>query len=92
MAHNAALGVAGRTRYHRPLDKAGGAAVPIMPTEAPEIIVSELTNVVCDGGIAVGNGGHPRVYLTMGAGRVVDCPYCDRRFVLQEGKRASSGH
>ena len=36
--------------------------------------------VACDG---VGGAlGHPRVYLEMGEASFVECPYCDRRFVL----------
>jgi uncharacterized Zn-finger protein len=39
--------------------------------------------VACDG---VGGAlGHPRVYLDLGVDGTVDCPYCDRRFVLDEG-------
>jgi len=29
--------------------------------------------------------GHPRVWLEMGGARFVECPYCDRRFVLESG-------
>lgn len=58
-------------------------------TDAPEIVQSDSTKVICDGN---GLGGHPRVYLTMGAGDGVDCPYCDRRFVLKPGAKAASGH
>ena len=36
--------------------------------------------IACDG---VGGAlGHPRVYLEMGEEPFVECPYCDRRFVL----------
>jgi uncharacterized Zn-finger protein len=57
-----------------------------MPVEVPEIIESDSTRVACDGG----NGvlGHPKVYLEMGDQTYVECPYCDRRFVLREGARA----
>lgn len=56
-----------------------------MPVEAPEIIPVDDTRVRCDGG----NGalGHPRIYLEMGDENFVECPYCDRRFVLREGAR-----
>ena len=54
-----------------------------MPVEAPEIIEVDDTRVVCDGG--GGSLGHPRVYLEMGDRNFVDCPYCDRKFVLREG-------
>ncbi len=33
--------------------------------------------------------GHPRVYLEMGEEDFVECPYCDRRFVLATG---ADGH
>ena len=29
--------------------------------------------------------GHPRVYLEMGDENFVECPYCDRKFVLKDG-------
>jgi uncharacterized Zn-finger protein len=49
---------------------------------APEIIEVDATRVMCDGG---GPLGHPRVYLEMGDEDFVECPYCDRRFVLKAG-------
>jgi uncharacterized Zn-finger protein len=54
-----------------------------MTVEAPEIIETDDTRVACDGGD--GALGHPRVYLEMGDETFVECPYCDRRFVLREG-------
>ena len=54
-----------------------------MPVEAPEIIPVDDTRVRCDGG--EGPLGHPRVYLEMGDENFVECPYCDRRFVLRDG-------
>ena len=49
----------------------------------PEEIVIRSKRVACDG---VGGAlGHPRVYLEMGEGDFVECPYCDRRFVLPKG-------
>lgn len=69
-----------------------------MVTEAPEIVLSDSPTVVCDGVVPGarpgrdGLGGHPRVYLTMGQDDHVDCPYCDRRFVLKKGAKAASGH
>ena len=47
--------------------------------EAPETVESNNTKVSCDGG---GDLGHPRVYLNMGDKGEVECPYCDRKFVL----------
>jgi uncharacterized Zn-finger protein len=49
-------------------------------TEAPETIVVTTRRVACEG-----NGGalgHPKVYLQIGKEGVVECGYCDRRFVL----------
>jgi uncharacterized Zn-finger protein len=54
-----------------------------MPVEAPETIEVDQTRVSCDGG--GGALGHPRVYLEMGDEDFVECPYCDRRFVLRPG-------
>ncbi len=54
-----------------------------MPTEAPEIIEVDDTRVKCEG---IGGAlGHPRVYLEMGDKDFVECPYCDRKFVLKPG-------
>jgi uncharacterized Zn-finger protein len=54
-----------------------------MPVEAPEIIEVETSRVSCEG---IGGAlGHPRVYLEMGDEIFVECPYCDRRFVLKDG-------
>jgi uncharacterized Zn-finger protein len=49
-------------------------------TPPPEVIHVSDHRVTCDGG----NGalGHPRVFLEMGEGTEVTCPYCDRLFVL----------
>ena len=52
-----------------------------MVIEAPEIIEVDETRVCCDGG--GGSLGHPRVYLEMGDENFVECPYCDRKFVLR---------
>ena len=58
-----------------------------MPINAPEIIEVETTKVACDG---LGKDlpaalGHPKVYLEMGDEGFVECPYCDRRYVLKAG-------
>jgi uncharacterized Zn-finger protein len=51
---------------------------------APETITVRSRRIACDG---VGGAlGHPRVYLEMGAEPFVECPYCDRRFVLAHGE------
>lgn len=53
------------------------------PAQAPEIVVVHTRRIACDG---VGGAlGHPRVYLEMGEEPFVECPYCDRRFVLASG-------
>lgn len=54
-----------------------------MVIEAPEIIEVDGTRAICDGG--GGTLGHPRVFLEMGDKDYVECPYCDRRFVLRGG-------
>jgi uncharacterized Zn-finger protein len=57
-----------------------------MPASVPETIQVETTRVSCDG---IGGAlGHPRVYLEMGDESFVECPYCDRRFVLKAGAGA----
>jgi len=57
---------------------------------APEIVEVATRTVACEG-----NGGplgHPRVYLNLGADGRVDCPYCDRQFVLKSGAGGAAGH
>ena len=51
-------------------------------TPPPETITVSKRRIWCDGG--GGALGHPRVYLDMGTGTRVECPYCDRLFVLDE--------
>jgi len=48
----------------------------------PEQILVTTARVACDGG--GGALGHPLVYMDMGDDGVVECGYCDRRFVLAE--------
>src|SRR3982751_1326004 len=53
------------------------------PGPVPEVIVVRSGRISCDG---VGGAlGHPRVWLEMGEATFVECPYCDRRFVLAAG-------
>jgi uncharacterized Zn-finger protein len=54
-----------------------------MPVEVPEIVEVTTSRVACDGG--GGALGHPKVYLEMGDETFVECPYCDKRFVLKGG-------
>ncbi|MFM9863026.1 MAG: zinc-finger domain-containing protein, partial [Micropepsaceae bacterium] len=51
-----------------------------MSTPAPEVVVVEKRRIACDGD--GGALGHPRVFLEMGTGSHVECPYCDRKYVL----------
>lgn len=55
----------------------------------PETIAVDTEQLYCDGGNA-GNGGHPRVFLTMTKNGAVDCPYCGRHFVLAAGAKAAA--
>lgn len=52
--------------------------------EQPETLVVEDHKVACDGG--GGALGHPIVWYEMGYDDVVECKYCDRRFILKGGK------
>ncbi len=58
----------------------------MQPVETVEV---ENTRVACDGG--GGALGHPRVYLTIGGDRHIDCPYCGCRFTLKDGVEAGGG-
>ena len=63
--------------------------------EPPEIIDVSTAEVSCDGG--GGALGHPLVYLKIGPEGWVECPYCDRRFALDDGTQpagagADAGH
>ena len=55
----------------------------------PEAFAVQGHKVACDGG--GGALGHPMVWLEIGERGWVDCGYCDRRFVRQEGKKAAKG-
>ncbi len=59
------------------------------PTQPPETVVVDREDVSCDGGD--GALGHPRVYLTLAGDGRIECPYCDRLFVL-DGAAAPGGH
>ena len=54
-----------------------------MTTDAPEIEEVDNSRIACDGG--EGALGHPRVWLHIGEQGFVECPYCDKRFVLKPG-------
>jgi uncharacterized Zn-finger protein len=61
-----------------------------MSIEAPETLTVTETRVACDGG--GGALGHPKVYLQIGDEGFVECPYCDRRFVLAADAAGDHGH
>ena len=52
--------------------------------DAPETVYVEDHKVSCNGG--GGALGHPLVWYEMGADEMVECQYCDRRFILTGGK------
>ncbi len=62
---------------------------PLPSIEQPEILYVTSTRVACDGD--EGPLGHPRVYLNMGDQGYVDCPYCDRRYILAGGPMDKRG-
>ena len=64
--------------------------MPVDPPETvpPETVQVETADVACDG--SDGALGHPRVFLAIGKEGFVDCPYCDRRFVLKNGVKAGA--
>ena len=58
------------------------------PIDPPETETVTKSRVACDGG--EGALGHPRVWLQIPADPgYVECPYCDKKFVLAKG---ASGH
>lgn len=57
--------------------------------QPPEIIEVETRKVACDGGGAL---GHPRVWLNLSLDGKVECPYCDRLFVLKPGTKLHDAH
>jgi len=58
---------------------------------APETVSTPASRVSCDGAGDIRTTGpyrasalgHPRVWLEIDERGFVDCPYCDKRFVLQ---------
>ena len=57
----------------------------MQPAETVEV---ENAKVACNGG--GGALGHPRVYLTIGKQRHIDCPYCGCRFALKDSGEVAS--
>ena len=60
------------------------------PLDPPEVVEVDSEIVACEGD--GGALGHPRVFLNMEGKGQIDCPYCDRRFVLKAGAKSSGGH
>jgi len=56
--------------------------------EEPEVIYVDEHKVSCNGG--GGALGHPIVWYEMGDDDMVECKYCDRRFILKGGKHDKS--
>ena len=52
--------------------------------QEPETILVDSRKVSCNGG--GGALGHPLVWYEMGDEDMVECMYCDRRFILKGGK------
>lgn len=72
---------------HR-LDSMEKPAIMNQPADNPEIIYVTDHRIACDGG--GGALGHPKVFLEMGQKTEVECPYCDRKFVLQPASQTVS--
>ena len=58
--------------------------------EVAETIIVNKPSVSCDGG--GGALGHPKIYLTISKGGEIVCPYCSRRFKLDDGVSKSGKH
>jgi len=82
------MGIIRRARRSNRRDEPKPAAVTAMTTEPPQIVEVDSDVVSCDGG--GGALGHPKVWLNLGEDGVVDCPYCDCRFVLRSRVAAPS--
>jgi len=65
-----------------------GAGMSAPTDTARETTMVHTARVKCDGASDIRAGaalGHPRVWLEIDERGHVDCPYCDRRFVLDSG-------
>lgn len=63
-------------------------------SSAPETIRVKTSRVACDGASDIPAGaalGHPRVWLEIDETGLVECGYCDRRFVLIGGPADQGG-
>ncbi len=71
------------------IPRAALLSAPVM-NQPPETVQTSSVRVSCDGatGIRTMGGyapsalGHPRVWLEIDEKGFVECPYCDKRFVL----------
>ncbi|MGE3689955.1 MAG: zinc-finger domain-containing protein [Novosphingobium sp.] len=53
--------------------------------QPPETVHTASRRVKCDGATEIAASlGHPRVWLEIDERGYVDCPYCDKRFVLDD--------
>ena len=60
--------------------------------DEPETVTVKTRRVACDGAGEIPGGvalGHPRVWLEIDERGYVDCPYCDKRFILAAGADAA---
>ena len=48
-------------------------------TQPANQVLTQQSRVYCDGG--GGALGHPQIWLNLGTGGTVTCPYCSREFV-----------
>ena len=56
-----------------------------MDSSEEETIYVDSANVYCDGG--PGGLGHPGIFLNIGEQPQILCPYCSRRFAMNEGSQ-----
>ena len=62
-----------------------------MSIDAPETEIVTSSRVACDGG--GGALGHPRVWLTVDSTKgFVECPYCDKKFMLSDDAEGAAAH
>jgi uncharacterized Zn-finger protein len=59
-----------------------------IPQKTDTVIISS-SKVACDGDEG---SAHPRVFLTVNAQGFVDCPYCGKHYVLEEGAHSAETH
>ena len=60
-----------------------------MKIDAPETEDVTKEKITCDGGAS----GHPRVWLQIPPDKGwVECPYCDKKFVLKPDSVQGNGH